>query len=293
MPDFRTSASLVTVILAITAGVAAARPLPEGRSLEHAAIAGEHLSVSVFRPASCDIRAILIVLAGKERDSAAYRDESIPLATHECSLVFAPDFPVSRFPVQQYQRGGFPASSPTSVPASLYMRPLEQWVRNISDEPHLPIILIGHSAGAQYLERVAAYVPGEETMTIIMNPATYVEPETETPVPYGFRDWPEPASLPDLRRYLSRHIAIILGADDTAPSLPSELVPHAIEQGRNHLERGQWAYAQAREQAEKLNVPFGWTITLVPATGHVASKMLASAELQDAVESAIRSASSR
>ncbi|MBS1052824.1 hypothetical protein JK201_04390 [Gluconobacter kondonii] len=293
MPDFRTSASLAVVILAVMAGMATARPLPEGRSLEHAAIAGEHLDVSVFKPASCTIRAILIVLAGKERDSATYRDNTIPLARHECSLVFAPNFPLSRFPVQQYQRGGFPILSQRAAPASLYMKPLEQWARNISDEPHLPIILIGHSAGAQYLERVAAYVPGEEVMTVIMNPATYVEPETETPVPYGFHNWPEAASLPDLKRYLSRNIAIILGADDTTPSLPNERVPDAAGQGRNHLERGQWAYAQAREQAERLNVPFGWTIMLVPATGHVASKMLASAELQDAVESAIRSASSR
>ncbi|WP_249199564.1 hypothetical protein [Gluconobacter sp. Dm-62] len=272
--------------------MADARALPEGRSLENAAVAGEHLDVAVFRPASCQIRAILFVLAGKNRNSTTYRDDSIPLARHECSLVFAPEFPVSRFSTQQYQRGGFPASLQTT-PAATYMRPLEQWARAISGEPHVPIILVGHSAGAQYLERVEAYAPGEEIMTVIMNPSSYVEPETETAVPYGFRNWPEAASLPDLRRYLSRNIAVILGAEDTETSSATEHIPAATEQGRNRLERGQWAYAQGREQAEKLNVPFGWTITLVPATGHVASKMLASAELQEAVETAIRSASLR
>ncbi|MBF0891151.1 hypothetical protein HKD28_06905 [Gluconobacter sp. LMG 1744] len=293
MPDLKTSACLGAVTLAFVAGMAAAQALPEGRSLENAVIAGEHLDVSVFRPASCQIRAILIVLAGKERNSATYRDDTIPLARHECSLVFAPYFSISRFPVQQYQRGGFPVSPQSMVPAALYMRPLEQWARNVSNERHVPIILVGHSAGAQYLERVAAYAPGEEVMTIIMNPSTYVEPETNTAVPYGFRNWPEAASLPDLRRYLSSNIAVILGAEDTETSSATEHLAAAAEQGRNRLERGQWAYAQAREQADKLNVPFGWTITLVPATGHASAKMLASAELQDAVESAIRSASSR
>ncbi|GEK95940.1 alpha/beta fold hydrolase [Gluconobacter kanchanaburiensis] len=254
-------------------------------------IAGERLEVAVFKPASCQIRSILIVLAGKNRDSTTYRNDSVPLAKHECSLVFAPDFPVARFPVDQYQRGGFPAVHHTA-PAALYMRPLEQWTRSISNERNIPIILIGHSAGAQYLERVAAYAPGEEIMTVIMNPSTYVEPETDTPVPYGFRNWSQPAGLPDLKRYLARNIAIILGSDDTEPSPLINRIPAAVEQGRNRLERGQWAYAQAREQAEKLNVPFGWTITLVPATGHVASRMLASSEVQDAIETAIRAASS-
>ncbi|MBF0857929.1 hypothetical protein HKD24_01685 [Gluconobacter sp. LMG 31484] len=292
MPDLKASTCLGAAVLALMAGTAQAGILPEGRSLENVTVAGEHFDVAVFRPASCQIRAILIVLAGKNRDSATYRDDAIPLARHECSLVFAPDFPMSRFPVQQYQRGGYPVSRQT-VPAASYMKPLEQWTRSVSDEQRVPIILVGHSAGAQYLERVAAYAPGEESMTVIMNPSTYVEPETDTAVPYGFRNWPEPASLPDLRRYLARNIAVILGADDTETTSATYHSPAAAEQGRNRLERGQWAYAQAREQAEKLNVPFGWTITLVPATGHDASKMLASAELQDAIETAIRSASSR
>lgn len=272
--------------------MAGAKDLPEGRSLEHVVLGGEQFEVPVFRPASCQIRAILFVLAGKKRDSTTYRDDAIPLARNECSLVFAPEFPVGKFPLQQYQRGGFPVSQ-QKIPGAGYMKLLEQWARTVSDEPGVPIILVGHSAGAQYLERVAAYAPGEEVMTVIMNPSTYVEPETETAVPYGFGNWTEPASLPDLKRYLSRNIAIILGAEDTQTSSEIEHIAAATGQGRNRLERGQWAYAQGRGQAEKLGVPFGWTITLIPATGHVASKMLASAELQDAVENAIRSASSR
>lgn len=292
MPELKTSAWLAGFILAVTAGMAGAKDLPEGRSLEHVVLGGEQFEVPVFRPASCQIRAILFVLAGKKRDSTTYRDDAIPLARNECSLVFAPEFPVGKFPLQQYQRGGFPVSQ-QKIPGAGYMKLLEQWARTVSDEPGVPIILVGHSAGAQYLERVAAYAPGEEVMTVIMNPSTYVEPETETAVPYGFGNWTEPASLPDLKRYLSRNIAIILGAEDTQTSSEIEHIAAATGQGRNRLERGQWAYAQGRGQAEKLGVPFGWTITLIPATGHVASKMLASAELQDAVENAIRSASSR
>jgi len=292
LPDLRIATRLGGAVLALMAGTAVARGLPEGRSLENVSVAGEHFEVSVFRPPSCHIRAILIVLAGKNRNSATYRDDAIPLARHECGLVFAPDFPLARFPVQQYQRGGYPPSRQT-VPAASYMKPLEQWTRSISDEQRVPIILVGHSAGAQYLERVAAYAPGEESMTVIMNPSTYVEPDTETAVPYGFRNWAEPAGLPDLRRYLAKNIAVILGAEDTDPPFLTDHIPAAVAQGRNRLERGQWAYAQAREEAEKLNVPLGWTITLIPAIGHDAARMLASAELQDAVENTIRSASSR
>lgn len=271
---------------------AGASELPTGSSTQKAILFGQTMDVLAFRPPDCRLRAILLVMAAKDRNSGAYRDDSVPLANAVCGVVFSPTFPEKQFPTWQYQRGGFPTRN-NELPAAALVKPLEQWAWQETDLPQLPIILIGHSAGAQFLDRVAAYASADEAEIILMNPATYVEPETDSPVPYGFNGWPENIHQTSLKHYLSEHLTILLGSDDVETTLGAGRIAQAMGQGRNRLERGQWAFAQAREQAYRLDVPFNWNIDIVPNTGHDGQKMMASPELREAVERVISRVSSQ
>ncbi|OAJ68970.1 hypothetical protein [Gluconobacter cerinus] len=272
--------------------IARATELPVGPSSQKAILYGRSLDIDAFRPSGCRLRAILFVLAAKDRDNEAYRDQSIPLARAVCGVIFSPSFPLKQFPTWQYQRGGFPVRQ-NEIPAATLIKPMEQWAWEETQQPDLPIILIGHSAGAQFLDRVAAYAPANEVEIILMNPATYVEPETDSPVPYGFNGWPENTQQQSIKHYLAEHLTILLGSDDVETTLEAGRIAQAMGQGRNRLERGQWAYAQAREEAYRLDVPFNWDIDIVPNTGHDGPKMLASPELREAVERVISRVSSQ
>ncbi|QEH97392.1 hypothetical protein FXF46_14870 [Gluconobacter thailandicus] len=271
---------------------ARASELPTGSSIQKAVLFGQTMEMVAFRPPDCQLRAILLVMAAKDRDSQSYRDDSVPLANAVCGVVFSPTFSEKQFPTWQYQRGGFPVRN-NELPAATLIKPMEQWAWQETGLPQLPIILIGHSAGAQFLDRVAAYASADEAEIILMNPATYVEPETESPVPYGFNGWPENIQQISIKHYLAEHITILLGSDDVETTLGAGRVAQAMGQGRNRLERGQWAFAQAREQAYRLNVPFNWDIDIVPNTGHDGQKMMASPELREAVERVISRVSSQ
>ncbi|WP_224777782.1 hypothetical protein [Gluconobacter thailandicus] len=271
---------------------ARASELPTGSSIQKAVLFGQTMEMVAFRPPDCQLRAILLVMAAKDRDSQSYRDDSVPLANAVCGVVFSPTFPEKQFPTWQYQRGGFPVRN-NELPTATLIKPMEQWAWQETGLPQLPIILIGHSAGAQFLDRVAAYASADEAEIILMNPATYVEPETESPVPYGFNGWPENIQQISIKHYLAEHITILLGSDDVETTLGAGRVAQAMGQGRNRLERGQWAFAQAREQAYRLNVPFNWDIDIVPNTGHDGQKMMASPELREAVERVISRVSSQ
>jgi len=96
-------------------------------------------------------------------------------------FVVAPLFDEARFPVWAYQRGGIvhgavlPAASWT---VNLTPR-LVVWGRERQGLPELPYALIGHSAGAQFLSRVAAYGGSEARRIVIANPSTWVRPSLE------------------------------------------------------------------------------------------------------------------
>jgi hypothetical protein len=77
-------------------------------------------------------------------------------------------------------------------------------------------VLIGHSGGAQFLGRVAAFTPTAAARIVIANPSTWVMPTTSTTVPFGFGGIkPAPDAEAALRSCLARPIVVDLGGIDT------------------------------------------------------------------------------
>jgi alpha-beta hydrolase superfamily lysophospholipase len=195
----------------------------------------------------------------------------------------APKFAQPRFTQALYQRGGV-APDGVFVPPGRrtvdLIAPLVAWAQEACRQPGLRYALVGHSAGGQFLSRVAAFAPAAGVRYVIANPSTWVLPSTADAVPYGFAGSPHAEQA--LRTYLALPITVLLGTDDTGTdNLSSE--PEAVAQGLNRLERGRNTFAKAKAAAAALDSRFGWKLAEVPAVGHDSAGMFASTQAYEAL----------
>jgi poly(3-hydroxybutyrate) depolymerase len=265
---------------------AAVGPTPTGSSEQTADLDGTALQVFTYRPADCTVSGALLVFHGLSRNVADYRDNGIPLAQRYCLLVVAPLFDEVRFPIWSYQRGGIirdgkvqPSQDWT---VNLAAR-LATWVRTREDRVDLPFVLIGHSAGGQFLSRVAAFSANEATQTVIANPSTWVRPSPDIAAPYGFGAvFAPPQDEMALRRYLAARIIVLLGQEDVG-SRNLANGEEAKEQGGTRLERGQNVFREAEAAARQRGWPFNWRLSIVPGIGHNAREMFSSTQIFEAL----------
>src|SRR5262249_19453485 len=136
---------------------------------------------------------------------------------------------------------------------------------------------LGHSAGGQFLSRVAAFVPTEAKRIVIANPSTYVFPNLTT-APFGFGGvYSANDSVAELRRYLALPLTIYLGQEDTSDEERND-TPKAVAQGQTRYDRGRNAYRFGRDLARSKGWAFNWRLVELPGVGHHASKMFAARE---------------
>jgi hypothetical protein len=273
--SFARALALAAGALALSGGAAAGQTLAAGNGETSATIQDTKLRVFTYRPA-CTPRLILAVFAGLERDAGPYRDAARPLADTLCAIVVSPEFDRDRFPTWRYQRGGVVEQGRFLPPGRRtvdFVAPLIGWARIASGQPNLPYALIGHSAGAQFLGRVAAYTEPDATHIVIANPSSWVLPSLREDAPYGFGKVPQAEQA--LRAYLARPITVLLGGADThTHNLSTE--PEAVAQGPNRLARGRNAFASAQKVAREHGWAFGWTEAEVSGVGHNAPRMFGS-----------------
>jgi pimeloyl-ACP methyl ester carboxylesterase len=225
------------------------------------------------------VSSILLVFHGLGRDAKGYRDDAIPLAQRSCALVVAPLFDIARFPTWRYQHGGIvhdDAIQPPEDRTVSLVPPLIAWARAMEARPGLPYAMIGHSAGGQFLGRIAAYLPNDATHIVIVNPSTWVRPSLDVAAPFGFGRVYGPADgEAALRRYLAEPVTVLLGQEDTG-SENLAMSEQAREQGGTRLERGQTVFREAENAARSHGWPFNWRLAFVPGVGHNAAAMFRS-----------------
>jgi pimeloyl-ACP methyl ester carboxylesterase len=265
---------------------AEATAIPQGAGQQTATINGVPMQLFTYRPDGCAVTGMLLVFHGLGRNVAGYRDYAIPLARRLCLLAVAPLFDEARFPTWKYQRGGIVADGrlqPAQDWTVGFVPALVAWVRAQEGRPDLPYDLIGHSAGGQFLSRVAAFAPLAATRIVIANPSTWVLPSLDTPAPYGFGGVYPPAQAEDaLRRYLAAPITVLLGGEDTGSKDLADGA-EARAQGDTRLARGQNAFRAAQAAAQAHGWPFNWRLAMVPGIGHTARGMFASDEALEAL----------
>jgi pimeloyl-ACP methyl ester carboxylesterase len=286
----RRTAFVVAMVLGMTMKIESVRAdiaaIPPGASEQTATIGGVPLQVFTYRPQGCAVSGVLLVFHGLGRNASGYRDDARPLADRLCMVVAAPLFDEKRFPTWRYQRGGIvhdgkvePAESWTVG----FVPGLVAWVRAAEQRPELPYALIGHSAGGQFLSRVAAFAPGAATRIVIANPSTWVLPSLEKPAPFGFGGvYAPPQDEAALRRYLAAPVTVLLGQEDTG-SKNLAVGDEAEAQGGTRLARGQNAFRQAEAVAKAHGWPFNWRLAFVPGVGHSAGLMFCSAQALEAL----------
>ncbi|WP_431822273.1 hypothetical protein [Burkholderia sp. F1] len=282
--------------IALAAGPAAhaqaadAAALPPGAAAATANVAGVALPVFTYRPAHCAPATLLVVFHGVQRDGAAYRDHAMPLAERLCAIVVAPQFDATRFPRDAYQYGGASAvhglSRDPRQPRAL-VAPLIDWARRASGIAAPRVVLLGHSAGAQFLDRVAAYGAPGVARIVIANPSTWVMPSVTDAAPFGFGGLGAAhagdAADAALRAYLAQPVTVLLGTHDTG----GKHLVHGSEadgQGANRYARGLNAFRAARAVAGQRGWTFNWRLVEAPGIGHDAARLLASPAARRAVQ---------
>jgi pimeloyl-ACP methyl ester carboxylesterase len=259
---------------------AIAEPLPVGSSQQIATLAGTSLDIFTYRPDHCRISSLLLVFHGLHRNAPGYRDDVRVLADANCMLVVAPLFDKQRFPVSRYQLGGVVEHRQVQdarVWTGNLVLELVEWTRQ-KEARRLDYFMIGHSAGGQFLSRIAAFVPTEARRVVIANPSTYVAASSRVSAPFGLGGvYDNAAAQAQLRRYLAQPVTILLGAADTGDADLNVTAP-AMAQGATRYERGLNVFAQAKATAAAQHWAFNWRLVELPGVGHSARKMFSSSQ---------------
>jgi pimeloyl-ACP methyl ester carboxylesterase len=271
---------------------ASAEPIGPGNAQQIASIGGVDFPVFTYRPSGCEPRLLLLVFHGVGRNGGPYRNHARPLADRVCAIVVAPQFDQRRFPRDEYQYGGVKSASlasGASATSAVGRRTVDlipefvTWAREAAGQTELPYILLGHSAGAQFVDRVAAYAPVPAARVVVANPSTWVLPDTKTAIPFGFgglgTDEVEERAL---RAYLAEPLTVLLGQDDVHQRWLAQ-GKQARAQGDNRYDRGTHAFHAAEEVARRNGWAFGWKLIEVPGVGHDAAAMFDSPQAVEAL----------
>lgn len=230
---------------------------------------GRAIKVFCHRPSSYQDGPLLVLFHGASRNAKGYRDGARKLADQLGMLLIVPEFDRARFDVAAYQEGGVMKDGkvlPEDQWTFNYLRPLLGQV--FEREGHkLPYYLVGHSAGAQFLGRMAALYPNEAQRMILVNPGSLIFPDRAQDYPYGFGGLPEAmASDEAMKHYLTAPVTLYLGTGDVSRknlSIGKKAMkqgPTRIARGRNCYELGEgiaksngWSFAWRRVEAEGLD----------------------------------------
>ena len=230
------------------------------------------IAVHLHRPARfAPENPVLVVMHGRNRNGADYRDFFVESSERYGFLVIAPEFDEAQYshPLE-YNYGAMWRADGSLAPRSDWLFPVVDAVfadasaREGSTRGRY--FLFGHSAGSQVVHRLAtfAWSPLIEGL-VAANAGSYVFPRLDEDFPFGLRGAPSV----DVAALLSRPILIHLGDQDTDPQhyqLPRE--PGAMRQGPHRFARGQRYFEFARDEAGRLGVPFGWRLAIAPGVEH-------------------------
>jgi dienelactone hydrolase len=284
------AAALGAVLFAAASRAAAAYPSGDSEAI---AVAGDTaIELFVYKPAGVRVQGLIVSLHGLGRNAAGYRDYGRKLADRSGALLIVPLFDRERFPTWRYQRAGIARRDAES--GALTIEPAAQWtgeilraivdrVRAEEDAPDMPYVLMGHSAGAQFLLRAAALAPLDAARIVIANPSSWILPTTDERFPYGFGGLPAAlAGERALERYLAQPVTVLLGTADTGAKDLS-MTAGARRQGEHRLARGRNAFGLAARTAQAHGWAFGWRLIEVPGVGHSAGRMYGAAEAERAL----------
>lgn len=278
-----TCLGLLALAIALRAAPLAAGPgqieLPNG---------GEPITLFTYKPPTYQEGPLLVVFHGVQRNAEDYRNFAITMAERFRAIVVVPLFDTARFPTARYQRGGLVGAEGKAQPPELWtyaiVPKIVAHVRGLEEKPALPYYLIGHSAGGQFLVRLAAYMPGEAVRIVAANAGSHLFPTRDQEFGYGFGGLPPELSSDEvMRRYLAAPLTLFQGTGDVLPSNNFDQSAAGMKQGPHRLARGRAVFEFARRLAAQRGWAFNWRKVETPDIGHQAAFMFAAKEVEDAL----------
>jgi hypothetical protein len=264
----------------------AADPFPIGKGEVVVDLRGTALTLHYYKPANYVGERFILLFHGASRAAAAYRDNAADMADAFESLVVVPEFDLERFPNRLYQFGGvFREDGSFADPGEhtyAYVPDLIAYVRFRENESELPHLIVGFSAGGQFVSRMAAFLNTDAERIVVMSPGSCMFPTRELRFGLGFGGLPdEYGDDARIQRYLAQPITIYVGTNDTERAqLPTG---DAYAQGVHRYSRNLRWFNQAMDLAYEQNWPFNWRLVIADGPGHSPPDMFNHPRIGDAL----------
>lgn len=223
----------------------------------------------------------LFVFHGTDRNAQEYGDHTIPLAARLASDLVAPLFDKDRFPNWRYHRGGI-----QDARGNLQMR--TEWTYTILEKLLAQTpgdnLLIGHSAGGQFLNRMCAFAGTSASRVIVANPGSVIFPRSDWNFPFGMGGLSTALGSEEaIRSYLAQPMTFLLGTADNKPDENFDTSKEAMRQGGGRLQRSTNCFEFGKALASQKGWQFNWRLVQVPNVGHDHEKMINSSETLNAI----------
>jgi pimeloyl-ACP methyl ester carboxylesterase len=236
---------------------------------------------------------LLVSVHGISRNAQAHARALAPLADQLGLVLVAPHFSRRRFP--DYQRMGRAGRLGPGGRADHMLLRIVRAVRSRHGLPTQPLVLMGHSGGAQFALRFALVHPAQVAAYALSAPGSYCWPDTGRRFPHGAaasRRFPD--LQPDLVMLMRRPGLVLVGAQDVErdDALRQGEQIDAL-QGRNRIERARRWVAAMQQAAADQGLHDAPALHTVAGCGHDFSEMAASGSWQGALQAHLRAALQR
>ncbi len=228
---------------------------------------------SKYSPASKFITA----MCGINRDAASIATYWVPFANTNNYIVAAPEFNSTDWSSDDYILGNmFSGSSGLGT-----MNPKDKWSFNIVQQIHRELYLScgisdstyelwGHSAGGQFVHRLAFFLPDILVSRYIAgNSGWYTCPDLSVSFPWGAKHNLLNYTSSNLISFTNRNLVIMRGTGDTTRDGSLNTDPQSDLQGLNRYSRAGYFY----NKGVIVNSNLRWKLVDVPNVAHDDQKM--------------------
>jgi poly(3-hydroxybutyrate) depolymerase len=278
------SGAVGIVLLAASTIAAGATEIPRGKwSFVFKDSKGQPdkpIRVYTYRPQKCEQPCTLVFsIHGVSRTASNYRDYWESAADRYNLVIVAPEF--SKKDWDHYNEVDVNKETDR-----------EKWAFSVIEhlfdevgEGRKDYVIFGHSAGGQFVHRMAYFMPDSRArLMIAANPGWYMWPEWRKdkgaePFPYSLLETQYGEAA--VRQALQRPFILALGDKDIDPNHKDlRKSAAAMKQGATRFERGENYFKAATAAASELGVKLNWQLLEVPGVAHQAGPMSrASADL--------------
>jgi hypothetical protein len=281
---------LLTCLLVVpsTGGAATlqADPFPVGSGVVEVDFNGTPLNLHFFKPTDYAGERFILVLHGASRTAPGYRDSASGMGEKFASLIVVPEFDLERFPNRLYQFGGvFREDGSLADPEErtyAFIPQIVEYIRRREGDPQLPHMILGFSAGGQFVSRMSALMDTDAERLIVASPGSTLFPTRDMDFGLGFGGLPDHLSNDErIQRYLAQPITIYIGTNDTEMAqLPTG---DAYAQGVHRYSRNLRWFNEAMDLAYTKEWPFNWRLVIADGPGHSPSDMFNHPQIQNAL----------